>query len=170
MSEIYSTILNDNELFDAVPALFHLPVKKRNLTFTKAVLLLLESTSYVWATAFGRDVGDSKKPLTLSARYLASWLAFLSLIFINVYVARLMAEIVEQEPIKPFTNLQDPEVITSHIFIINDLNPGCGYSFYYSYFVGQLNSPIPRSFLSTFESFSNNFFVDFEQEPEIGRG
>ena len=70
----------------------------------------LESTSYVWATAFGRDVGDSKKPLTLSARYLSSWLAFLSLIFVNVYVARLMAEIVKQEPTKPFTSLQDPEV------------------------------------------------------------
>jgi ionotropic glutamate receptor NMDA 1 len=70
----------------------------------------LESISYVWAIAFGRDVGDSKKPLTLSARYLASWLAFLSLIFVNVYVARLMAEIVDNKPTKPFTNLQDPKV------------------------------------------------------------
>ena len=65
----------------------------------------------MWATAFGRDVGDSKKPLTLSARYLSSWLAFLALIFVNVYVARLMAEIVKQElPTKPFTNLGDPKV------------------------------------------------------------
>ena len=71
----------------------------------------LESTSYVWATAFGRDVGDSKKPLTLTARYLSSWLAFLALIFVNVYVARLMAEIVKEVPTKPFTSLKDPMVI-----------------------------------------------------------
>jgi hypothetical protein len=66
--------------------------------------------SYVWATAFGRDVGDSKKPLTLSGRYLSSWLAFLSLILVSVYVARLMAEIVKEEPTKPFTSLHDPRV------------------------------------------------------------
>lgn len=78
------------------------------------IIFSLESTSYVWATAFGRDVGDSKKPLTFSARYLSSWLAFLSLIFINVYVARLMAEIVKQTPTKPFTSLKDPEV--KHLF------------------------------------------------------
>ena len=71
----------------------------------------LESTSYVWATAFGRDVGDSKKPLTLTARYLSSWLAFLALIFVHVYVARLMAEIVKEVPTKPFTSLKDPMVI-----------------------------------------------------------
>lgn len=75
--------------------------------------LFSESFSYVWATAFGRDVGDSKKPITLSARYLASWLAFLSLVFVNVYVARLMAEIVKQEESKPFTSLQDPRVCGS---------------------------------------------------------
>ena len=66
--------------------------------------------SYVWAIAFGRDAGDSKKPLTLSARYLANWLAFLSLILVNVYVAKLMAAIVEEEIAKPFTSLRDPRV------------------------------------------------------------
>ena len=66
--------------------------------------------SYVWATAFGRDVGNSKKPLTLSARYLASWLAFLSLILVNVYVAKLMAEMVKDKTSKPFTSLYDPQV------------------------------------------------------------
>jgi hypothetical protein len=74
--------------------------------------------SYVWATAFGRDVGDSKKPLTLSARYLASWLAFLSLIFVNVYVARLMAELVKEEMTKPFTSLHDPRVNMVHKLLI----------------------------------------------------
>jgi hypothetical protein len=86
------------------------PLKWAIYCWRENIVLFLESTSYVWATAFGRDVGDSKKPLTLSARYLSSWLAFLSLIFVNVYVARLMAEIVKQEPTKPFTSLQDPEV------------------------------------------------------------
>ena len=66
--------------------------------------------SYVWATAFGRDVGDSKKPFTFSARYLASWLAFLSLILVNVYVAKLMAEMVKDKTSKPFTSLHDPQV------------------------------------------------------------
>ncbi|XP_028410037.1 glutamate receptor ionotropic, NMDA 3A-like isoform X2 [Dendronephthya gigantea] len=81
----------------------------------KEKFTLLESTSYVWATAFGRDVGDSKKPLTLSARYLSSWLAFLALIFVNVYVARLMAEIVKQESTKPFTSLKDPEILDNNL-------------------------------------------------------
>ena len=66
--------------------------------------------SYVWAIAFGRDAGDSKKPLTTSGRYLASWLAFLSLILVNVYVARLMAAIVKEETTTPFTSLHDPKV------------------------------------------------------------
>ena len=66
--------------------------------------------SYVWAIAFGRDAGDSKKPLTLSGRYLASWLAFLSLILVNVYVAKLMAAIVKEETTTPFTSLHDPRV------------------------------------------------------------
>ena len=79
--------------------------------FQQNYFSFLESTSYVWATAFGRDVGDSKKPLTLTARYLSSWLAFLALIFINVYVARLMAELVKEEPIKPFTSLKDSKVM-----------------------------------------------------------
>ena len=74
--------------------------------------------SYVWATVFGRDVGDSKKPLTLSGRYLSSWLAFLSLILVNVYVARLTADNVKDEPIKPFTSLHDPRVTMMHKLLI----------------------------------------------------
>ncbi|XP_046843074.1 glutamate receptor ionotropic, NMDA 1-like [Xenia sp. Carnegie-2017] len=88
-----------------------LSFRNRNVGRKKETFSLLESFSYVWATAFGRDVGDSKKPITLSARYLASWLAFLSLVFVNVYVARLMAEIVKQKESKPFTSLQDPRIV-----------------------------------------------------------
>ena len=74
--------------------------------------------SYVWAIAFGRDAGDSKKPLTMSGRYLASWLAFLSLILVNVYVAKLMAELVKEEITKPFTSLHDSRVNTMYKLLI----------------------------------------------------
>lgn len=79
----------------------------RNDKFT-----LLESISYVWAIAFSRDVGDSKKPMTLTARYLASWLSFLAVIFTNVYVARLMVELVkEQSAVPTFRSLKDSKVL-----------------------------------------------------------
>ena len=73
--------------------------------------------SFVWAIAFGRDVGDSKKPSTLSARYLSSWLAFLGLIFTNVYVAELMVEVVKRDVLLYFNSLKDPKVniIQNHV-------------------------------------------------------
>ena len=74
--------------------------------------------SYVWATALGRDVGDGKKPFTFSARYLSSWLAFLSLIFVTVYLAKLMAGILKKETRKSFTSLYDPRVNAAYKSLI----------------------------------------------------
>ena len=71
---------------------------------------VLDSMSYVWGVAFGKEIGADKTPRSLSARLVLSVFAFVVLILANSYSANLMAFLVQDNFLLPIEGIKDPKV------------------------------------------------------------
>ena len=71
---------------------------------------VLDSMSYVWGVAFGKEIGADKTPRSLSARLVSSVFAFVVLILANSYSANLMAFLVQDNFLLPIEGIKDPKV------------------------------------------------------------
>lgn len=71
----------------------------------------LDSMTYVWGVAFGKDIGAEKTPHSGSARCVSAFFAFFALIVVNTYCANLMAFLVQEKFELPISGIRDAKVI-----------------------------------------------------------
>ncbi|XP_022790110.1 glutamate receptor ionotropic, NMDA 1-like [Stylophora pistillata] len=71
---------------------------------------LLDSMTYVWGVAFGKDIGAEKTPHSSSARCVSTFYAFFALIVVNTYCANLMAFLVQEQFVLPINGIRDEKI------------------------------------------------------------
>ena len=86
--------------------------------FFVSLAYVVDAMSYVWGVAFGKDIGAEKTPRSLSARWVSTVYAFMSLILVNTYSANLMANLLQEDYVLPIKGIKDPKVFSRFVLLI----------------------------------------------------
>ncbi|KAK3729195.1 hypothetical protein QZH41_008869, partial [Actinostola sp. cb2023] len=99
-------------------------LRKMTASLYLGLSLLSDSMSYVWGVAFSKDIGAENTPKSPSARVVSIFFAFMALILVNTYCAKLTAVLMRESFAPPIQGIRDQKLINPSLYPPNGFQLG----------------------------------------------